>query len=47
MTNTPEDPDVQYDDETNRPGEGEPAAESDGPAEQDSEGESKQDEPTA
>ena len=33
MTTTPNDPDAQYDDETEVPGEGAPAPESDGPAE--------------
>ena len=33
MTTTPDDPDAQYDDETDVPGEGAPAPESDGPAE--------------
>jgi hypothetical protein len=39
MTSTPEDPEVQHDDETDLPGELEPEPESDGPAEPgDSEG---------
>jgi hypothetical protein len=33
MTNKPEDPDAQYDDETQAPGDGEPAPDSDAPAE--------------
>ena len=33
MTTTPDDPDTQYDDETDVPGGGEPAPESDAPAE--------------
>jgi hypothetical protein len=36
MTTSPEDPDAQYD-ETDTPGEDEPAPESDGPAQPDSE----------